>query len=166
VNLGVARLAIVAALVVGGVAVLANGFSDGTSSAAPRASSSPTPSESPTPSKPPKEEVVPNQEGVLVQVFNGTNTAGLAGDFELLLEDQGYIKAGDPADAPDKPVVDSIVYFRPDDHRAQNRADAQLLADTYLDGASVKPLPATYEAITTESADVIVVLGEDRAGTA
>ena len=167
-NLGIARLAIVAALVVGGIAVLANGFSDGTSAAAPPGSSSPTPTRSPSPNRPPQDEVVPNKKGVLVQVFNGTNAPGLAGDFEILLEDQGYLKAGEPADAPDKPVVDSIVYFRPDRNRAQNRADAQLLADTYLDGAPVKALPATYAdpSVTSETADVIVVLGEDRAGTA
>jgi hypothetical protein len=166
-NLGIARLAIVAALVVGGIAVLANGFSDEGAGAAPPPSPSPSPSESPTPSPQPTQDIVPNKKGVLVQVFNGTSTAGLAGDFELLLEDEGYLKAGDPADAPDKPILDSIVYFRADDHRAQNRADAKLLAQDYLGGAPVAPLPAAYDdpAVTSESADVIVVLGEDRAGT-
>jgi LytR cell envelope-related transcriptional attenuator len=167
VNLGIARLAIVAALVVGGIAVLANGFSDEGAAAAPPSSPSPSPSESPTPSPPAQQNVVPNKKGVLVQVFNGTNTAGLAGDFELLLEDEGYVQAGEPADAPDKPILDSIVYFRADDHRAQNRADAKLLAKDYLPGAPVAPLPAAYAdpSITSEAADVIVVLGEDRAGT-
>ena len=166
-NLGIARLAIVAALVVGGIAVLANGFSDGGAAAAPPSSPSPSASESPSPTPPAQQDIVPNKKGVLVQVFNGTSTAGLAGDFELLLEDEGYLKAGEPADAPDKPILDSIVYFRADAHRAQNRADAKLLAQDYLGGAPVAALPAAYDdpSITSDSADVIVVLGEDQAGT-
>lgn len=165
-NPGVARLAIVIALVVGGVALLANGFSDAESAAAPIDSPSPSPSESPTPSRSPQPSIVPNQEGVLVQVLNGTSQAGYAGDFQILLEEEGYLRAGEPADAPDKPVLDSIVYFRPDDNRAQNRADAQLLSETYLGTVPVKPMPSTLVDAVSESADVVVVLGEDQAGTA
>ncbi|MBA3738420.1 MAG: LytR C-terminal domain-containing protein [Actinobacteria bacterium] len=164
-NPGVARLAIVIALVIGGVALLANGFADGESAAAPPGDSpSPSPSESPSPSRSPQPSLVPNQEGVLVQVLNGTSQAGYAGDFQILLEEEGYLRAGEPADAPDKPVLDSIVYFRRDDNRAQNRADAQLLSETYLGGVPVKPMPASLESAVAESADVVVVLGEDQAG--
>jgi hypothetical protein len=166
VNLGLARLAIVAALIVIGVAVLANGFSDGaTSAAAPRGSPSASPTQTASPTTTPKQTIVPNKKGVLVQVLNGTNTAGLAGDFQILLEDEGYLKAGEPTDAPDKPVLDSIVYFRRDGNAAQNRADAELLSETYLDGVPVEALPADYAdpSVVSESADVIVVLGEDRA---
>jgi hypothetical protein len=166
VNPGVSRLAIVIALVIGGVALLANGFTDGEIAAAPRNSSSPSASESPSPSRSPQQSIVPNQDGVLVQVLNGTSKAGYAGDFQILLEKEGYLRAGEPADAPDKPVVDSVVYFRQDDHRAQNRADAQLLSETYLGGVPVKPLPATLKDLVSESADVVVVLGDDQAGTA
>ncbi len=164
-NPGAARLAIVAALVIGGVAVLANGFGDEVSSARPRGTPSASPSPSPSPTQAPRETVVPNQEGVLVQVFNGTNEAGAAGDFQLLLEQENYLPAGDPADAPDKPVIDTIVYFRPGGGAsAQNRADAQLLSETYLDSAPVEPLPAAYAdpSVTDPAADVVVVLGEDR----
>jgi hypothetical protein len=167
VNPGVARLAIVIALVIGGVAVLANGFSEQESKAAPGDSTTPSPSESPSPSRSPTPTVVPNQEGVLVQVLNGTSQAGYAGDFQIMLEEQGgYLRAGEPADAPNKPVVDSIVYFRRDGNAAQNRADAQLLSDTYLGGVAVRPLPAELAdpSVTNESADVVVVLGEDQAG--
>ena len=164
-NPGVARLAIVIALVIGGVAVLTNGFSDGASIANPTDSPSPSPSESPSPSRSPQQSIVPNQEGVLVQVLNGTSQAGYAGDFQILLEEEGYLRAGEPADAPDKPVLDSIVYFRPDDNRAQNRADAQLLSETYLGGVPVRPMPATLDDSVSESADVVVVLGEDQAGS-
>jgi hypothetical protein len=166
VNPGVSRLAIVIVLVIGGVALLANGFSDGETAAAPRDSSSPSASESPSPSRSPQQSIVPNQDGVLVQVLNGTSKAGYAGDFQILLEQEGYLRAGEPADAPDKPVVDSVVYFRQDDNRAQNRADAQLLSETYLGGVPVKPLPATLKDLVSESADVVVVLGDDQAGTA
>lgn len=167
-NPGAARLAIVVALIVGGVVVLASGFSDGETRAAPPSpTTSPTPTRSPSPTQRP-DDVVPQQQGVLVQVFNGTNTAGLAGDFQAQLEAAGYIPAGPPADAPQKPILDSIVYFRRDDADdavAQNRADAGLLSEEYLDGVAVEPLPAEYNdpSVTDPAADVIVVLGEDRA---
>jgi LytR cell envelope-related transcriptional attenuator len=168
VNPGVGRLAIVIALVVGGVSVLANGFSDEGAAAPPAASTNtPSPTGSPSPARSPQQSIVPNQEGVLVQVLNGTSVAGYAADFQETLVDQGgYLPAGDPADAPEKPVLDSVVYFRPDGNSAQNRADARLLSDTYLGGVAVKPLPQALAdpSVTNESADVIVVLGEDQAG--
>jgi hypothetical protein len=165
-NPGVSRLAIVIALVIGGVALLANGFSDSETVAAPSDSSSPSLSETPSPSRSPQQSIVPNQDGVLVQVLNGTSKAGYAGDFQILLEQEGYLRAGEPADAPDKPVVDSVVYYRKDDNVAQNKADAQLLSETYLGGVPVKPLPATLGDLVSKSADVVVVLGEDQAGAA
>ena len=165
-NPGVARLAIVIALVVGGVALLANGFSDGKTVAAPRDSPSTSPTGTPSPTTSPQRSIVPNQEGVLVQVLNGTSRAGYAGDFQILLEDENYLRAGEPADAPDKPVLDSVVYFRRDDNRAQNRADAQLLSETYLGDVPVMPMPQSIEDVVSESADVVVVLGEDQAGAA
>ena len=165
-NPGVSRLAIVIALVIGGVALLANGFSDGETAAAPRGSTTPSPSASRSPSRSPSQSIVPNQDGVLVQVLNGTSKAGYAGDFQILLEQEGYLRAGEPADAPDKPVVDSVVYFRRDDHKAQNQADAQLLSESYLGGVPVKALPAALADLVSESADVVVVLGEDQAGAA
>jgi hypothetical protein len=165
VNPGIARLAIVVALVIGGVAVLANGFSDDAVVAQPDGSPSPTPSESPTPSPSPQASIVPNQEGVLVQVLNGTSRAGYAADFqEMLIDVGGYLAAGDPGDSPDKPIVDSIVYFRADNDKAQNEADAQLLSDEYLSGVSVERLPADLADAVDPAADVIVVLGEDQAG--
>jgi LytR cell envelope-related transcriptional attenuator len=166
-NPGVSRLAIVIALVIGGVALLANGFSDSKTVAAPGDSPTPSsPSQTPSPARSPQQSIVPNQEGVLVQVLNGTSTPGLAADFEAMLVDQGgYLEAGTPGDAPDKPVVDSVVYFRQDGNKAQNKADAQLLSETYLGGVPVKPLPAALKGVVSRSADVVVVLGEDQAGT-
>jgi hypothetical protein len=168
VNPGVARLAIVIALVIGGVAVLANGFSEEATGVTPSGSPTPSPTDSPSPSRSPQQSVVPNQEGVLVQVLNGTSRPGYAGDFQIMLENNGgYLRAGEPADAPNKPVVDSIVYFRRDSiatQTAQNRADAKLLSDTYLGGVPVEPLPLDLVDLVNPTADVIVVLGEDQAG--
>jgi hypothetical protein len=165
VNPGVTRLVIVLALVVGGIVVLAQGFGEETV-AAPTASPEPTVSETPSPTQPPPEdgEIVGQKEGVLVQVLNGTFSAGLASDFQIfLVEEEGYFQAGEPADGPEKPIIDTVVYFRRDDHAAQNEADAKLLADDYLEGAPVEALPAAYrgEDVTDPAADVIVVLGED-----
>jgi hypothetical protein len=165
VNPSVARLAIVIALIVGGIAVLANGFSDEGVAATPTDSATPSTSPTASPTRSPQPSIVPNQEGVLVQVLNGTSVAGFAGDFQIMLEDEGgYLRAGEPADAPDKPVVDSIVYFRPDGNKAQNRADARLLSEEYLGGVPVEQLPQDLADAVNESADVVVVLGEDQAG--
>lgn len=166
-NPGIARLAIVIALVIGGVAVLANGFDDEGIAATPEPSTSQSPTGTPTPTQSPQASIVPNQKGVLVQVLNGTSTAGYAADFQEMLVDVGeYVPAGDAGDAPDKPIVDSIVYFRADDHRAQNEADAQLLSDEYLGGVPVQRLPADLagSGVVDDAADVVVVLGEDQAG--
>jgi len=165
VNPSVARLAIVVALVAGGVAVLANGFSEEGAAAPDGSTTTPSPSVTPTPSRSPQRSIVPAQEDVLVQVLNGTSVAGYAADFQETLEAEGgYLPAGDPGDAPNKPVIDSIVYFRPDDNLAQNRADAGLLSEIYLGSVPVERLPADLAEVVDPAADVIVVLGEDQAG--
>ena len=108
-NPGIARLAIVIALVIGGVAVLANGFDDEGVAATPEPSPSQSPTGTPSPTPSPQASIVPNQKGVLVQVLNGTSRAGYAADFQEMLVDVGeYLPAGDAGDAPDKPIVDSI----------------------------------------------------------
>ena len=166
-NPGIARLAIVLALVIGGVAVLANGFTDEGAAAPPDGPTTTSPTQTPSPSQTPKASIVPNQEGVLVQVLNGTSRAGYAATFQDMLVDVGgYLEAGDPGDAPDKPIVDSIVYFRADQDKEQNQADAELLSEDYLGGVSVERLPADLadSDLIDPAADVVVVLGEDQAG--
>ena len=166
-NPGIARLAIVLALVIGGVAVLANGFTDEGAAAPSDGSNTTSPTKSPSPSRSPTPSIVPNQEGVLVQVLNGTSTAGYAATFQQMLVDVGgYLEAGDPGDAPNKPIVDSIVYFRGDEDSKQNKADAGLLSDTYLEGVPVERLPQDLldSDVVDPAADVVVVLGEDQAG--
>ena len=75
-NPGIARLAIIIALIVGGVAVLANGFSEEGAAAPPDDSSTPSPTGTPSPTRTPQASVVPQQDGVLIQVLNGTSAAG------------------------------------------------------------------------------------------
>lgn len=163
-NPGIARLAIIIALIVGGVAVLANGFSEEVA-ANPDDSSTPSPTGTPSPSRSPQASIVPNQDGVLIQVLNGTSMAGYAGDFQdMLVDTAGYLAAGDPGDAPNKPVLDSIVYYRADRNKAQNQADAQLLSDQFLAGVPVERLPADLEDAVEPATDVLVLLGEDQAG--
>ena len=165
-NPGVTRLVIVLALVVGGILVLTQGFGEQTA-AAPTASPEPSRSPSRSPSPPPPEdgEIVGQKDGVLVQVLNGTFTPGLAGDFQIALEEEGYLRGGEPTDAPEKPIVDTVVYFQPDDDAEENEADAKLLAKDYLNDAPVERLPRAFQddAVTDPAANVIVVLGEDMA---
>ena len=65
--------------------------------------------------------------------------------------------------------MDSIVYFRADDNKAQNQADAQLLSDEYLGGVTGR---SRFRRISgglgcvDPATDVLVVLGEDQAGAA
>jgi len=169
VNPGIARLAIVLALLIGGVAVLANGFTDEGAAAPPDGSTTTSPTQTPSPSRSPSASIVPFQEGVLVQVLNGTSRPGYAATFQQMLVDVGgYLEAGDPGDAPDKPIVDSIVYFRADEDKLQNQANAELLSETYLGGVSVERLPADLanSDLIDAAADVVVVLGEDQGGAA
>ena len=168
VNLGTARIVIVVALVVGGIAVLANGFGSGTIAAGPvGGGSSPSAgasgSPSARPSKPPKALPSPQVQGVAIAVFNGTNTIGLAGQVEQMLEADGYVKAQDPADAPSKPVAKTVVYFRGGATAAQNRSDAKYVADHYLNHAAVKLLGSDQASSVAKSAQIVIILGIDYA---
>lgn len=168
VNLGTARIAIIAALFVGGIAVLANGFGTSTTVDNPGggvgASSSSPSGASPTtsPSKPPKETPSPQTQGVLIAVLNGTFETGLAGEVQQLLEADGYVAAQDPDDAQSKPVAKTVVYFRGGADAAQNRSDAHYLAETYLDGARVALLGSDQGSIA-KSAQLVIIVGVDYA---
>lgn len=170
VNLGTARLVIILALAVGGIAVLANGFESGAvvtppaggagSNTASPSSSSPSSS----PSRPPKETPSPQIEGVQIAVFNGTNETGLAAQVQQLLEADGYVAAQDPADADTKPAPKTIVYFRGGADAPQNRSNARYIADTYFDGARVAILDPKLAAGIADSAQAIIIVGVDYAG--
>lgn len=168
VNLGTARILIIATLFVGGIAVLANGFGASTTVADPAGGVGASPSSpsgvSPTttPSKPPKETPSPQIQGVLIAVLNGTFETGLAGEVQQLLEADGYVAAQDPDDAQSKPVAKTVVYFRGGADAAQNRSDAHYLADTYLDGARVALLGSDQGSIA-KSAQLVIIVAVDYA---
>lgn len=166
-NMGTARIAIVLALVVGGIAVLANGFGGSFSATPPTGGGSSTGGSSPTsiasPTKAPRETPSPQVQGVGIAVFNGTNETGLAGQVQQLLEGDGYVAAQDAADAPNKPVAKTIVYFRGGSDAAQNRSDAKRVATKYFDGARVVLLGSDQAGSIAREAQVVIIVGVDYA---
>ena len=169
-NLGTARIVIILALAVGGIAVLANGFASGgvvTPPSGGGGSETTSPSESsPTesPTQPPKETPSPQIEGVLIAVFNGTNETGLAAQVQQLLEADGYVAAQDPADADPKPVPKTIVYFRGGANAAQNRSNARYIATTYFDNAKVSLLDQELAVDIAADAQAVIIVGVDYVG--
>jgi hypothetical protein len=173
VNLGTARIVVIVALVVAGVAILFNGFGD-ESAALPdggAASGSPTPTatsgpsgSSPTssPTTTPLPDPLPPAE-VTVAVFNGTNVTGLAAQADQTLTDAGYVSGQVPADAPAKPIgADTKIYYRGGPDAEQNQADAQEIADSFFKGATVEELGVDFDNPETLAKDVqvVVVLGD------
>jgi LytR cell envelope-related transcriptional attenuator len=169
VNIGTARIVIIVALVVAGIAILWNGFGDAGSSALPGggATAAPTgptgetgasPSASGSPS--PRETPSPQVDGVTVQVFNGTNETGLAAEVQQSLGSDGYRTPAEPGNAPSSPVAQTVVYFRGGGDRAQNRADATYLAETSFPGAKVKVLSQDLGDVDP-SVNLVVILGVD-----
>lgn len=168
-NLGTARIVIIVALAVGGIAVLANGFASGTVVTPPggggsSSAGSVSPSASASASKAPRVTPSPQIQGVQIAVFNGTNETGLAGEVQQLLEADGYVAAQDAADADPKPVPKTIVYFRGGVDAAQNRSDARYVADTYLNGARVALLDPQQAAGIADGAQVVIIVGVDYVG--
>jgi hypothetical protein len=170
VNIGTARVVIIVALVVAGVAILWNGFDDAgtgalpgggaatgaTGETGPTGPASPSGPETPSPQPTPS----PRIDGVTVQVFNGTNETGLAAEVQQSLEDDGYGTPADPGNVPSSPVAQTVVYFRGGPDRAQNKSDATYLAETYFPSAKVKVLSEDV-ADVDPSVNVVVVLGVD-----
>ena len=171
VNLGTGRIVVIVALVVAGLAILANGFSDGASVAAPGGgtvvSPSGSPSATPSTGATPTETTSPLPDPqppakVTVAVFNGTAAPGLAAQGDQTLTDAGYISGQAPADSP-KPVAKTTIYYRTGPDAAQNQANAQDVADTFFKGAKVAELGADFDVMVNNSVQVVVVLGEDYA---
>jgi hypothetical protein len=172
VNLGTARIVIIVALVVAGVAVLANGFASGTvvtppgggggtTATGPTGPSGSSPTTSPT--KPPRVIPSPEIQGVLIAVFNGTNSTGLAGQVQQLLMADGYVAAQDPADVNPKPVAKTVIYFRGGANALQNRSDAQHVAETYFNGARVTLLSSDVASTIDPTTQVVIIVGVDYA---
>jgi hypothetical protein len=167
VNTGTTRIIIVAALVIVGVVVLANGFSGAGPPAAVGGSSGPSPSTSastgPSHSKSPKAGVQAHKpKAITFVVLNGTGALGLAAQFDTKLTDAGLTQGNPPGNAPTTGVRKTILYFRGGDAAAQNRADAQYVADQFFSGASVRQLASDYASSSLiGNANVIVVVGAD-----
>jgi hypothetical protein len=169
VNTGTTRIIIVAALVVAGVVVLANGFSGSGPAAALGGSGSPGPSHSTSPSsgashsKSPKPPVQPQKaKAITFVVLNGTGALGLAAQFDTKLTDAGLTQGNPPGNAPTPGVRKTILYYRGGTAAAQNRADAQWVADKFFPGAIVKQLASGFASSSLiGNANVIVVVGAD-----
>ncbi len=172
-NLGTGRIVVIIALVAGGIAILANGFSGGgvaTASPSPSATPhhhhhrSPSPTVSaggttaglPSP-QPPKD--------VTVAVFNGTNSAGLAAQADQQLTTGGYVSGQAPANSPVPGIAKTTIYYRGGAKAAQNQADAQQVADSFFKGAKVALLGSDFASSVVNSVQVVVVLGADYATT-
>ncbi len=170
VNLSPARLAVLVALVVGGIAVLLNGFDNsGGTAVAGGTSPSPTAAVSPTAASPtangganatPK----PQKEGVNIMVLNGTNTTGLGAQVQEFLVGKGYVAPVDAADAPTKPISRTTVYFRGGQDADQAKSDATYMATKYLHDAEVKVLGADFQDSVPADAELTVVVGTDYPG--
>lgn len=165
-NLGAARLVIVIALVVTGIAVLSNAFGAGTSALTPLdGGGSPTPSGSsttpPPPSHSPKPLPSPETTGVRVSVFNGIAAPGCAGKVNALLVGDGYVAADPPADVTSGvPWGRSAVYYRPDPQH-QDQSDATYLSTHYFNGVRVAKLPASFPGAVSPTAQAVVLIGND-----
>jgi len=172
VNLSPARLIVLVALVVGGVAVLLNGFDTdgdvaavGGTSPSPSVvlSTSPTPTTTPTPTEA-ANTPEPEVDGVTFAVLNATSTAGLAAEVQQMLETEGYTKGAEAANAPTTGVAKTTVYYRGGADAAQNESNATNMAEEFLDGAEVKLLGAEFESAVPEETQLVVVIGADYPG--
>jgi LytR cell envelope-related transcriptional attenuator len=163
VKFGSGRIVVMVALVAGGIILLATGFSrsPGVASASrSRSPSSPTgthftPTSTVTPT--------PHTTGVAIAVFNATSVANLATKGQRALVGAGYVLAQQAQNSPIKSAV-TVIYYRPGPKVAQNRSDAQYIADKYFPGASVSELGSAFIHLA-KGADVVVVLGDDYART-
>jgi hypothetical protein len=177
VNLGTWRIAIIVALVVVGIALLANGFDDvGNAIAAPSASTTPDPAvdgdtetDSPEPTdEAPVETPAPNETGVPVKVFNGTSVPGLAALVQDELIAAGNEAPEEPENAPAAPVAKTTVYYRGGPQADQNQADATFIAVTYIEpvlGRSprIEELSPVFDDVVGGAITVVVLIGDDYA---
>ncbi len=171
VNTGTTRIAIVAALIISGIAVLVSGFAKGGGAVAlpSGGGSSPTPSLStgPTHSKSPKpaNTLSPSAPAdVKVAVYNAAfdqpNSIGIAASVSGKLQNAGYVPAAAPSNGPTA-IPKTVVYYSTRGDSAQHQADAQYIADHYLHGAKVQQLGTQYANVVPASADVLIFLGAD-----
>lgn len=166
-NTGTLRIAIVVALVIAGVAVLRSGFGAGGGGAIalPSGSSSPSsPAASPSHARTPKPTTTPSPQvaGVITAVFNGTTVLGLGAQVQQTLTKDGYVFPVGASNSPTIPLAKSIVYYRTGAEAAQNRSDAQYVADTYFNGtAKVKALATDQASLVDKTVQIAIFIGND-----
>jgi hypothetical protein len=169
VNLGTARIVVIVALVVAGAAVLANGFPDNGEAATPAPSSSVSPTSSPSTSSSPTEQPTetPSPQApkdVTFMALNGTETTGAGAAAQDLMTQDGYVAVPEsPADAPSKGVETTTVYYRGGQDAEQNKSDATSIADQYFQGADIKKLDTSLQDVVPDTANIVVVIGQDYA---
>jgi hypothetical protein len=179
VSLGTWRIVIIVALVVTGVAVLANGFNDeaasgvvptssGSVSGTPTATNEPSEPASPSQAETPTETPPPQKKAdVPIAVFNGTDVTGLAGAAWETLTGAGYASAQQPTNAPAQGAETTIVYYRGGESAAQNKSDATYIAKKYFDfdqgPAKVEELRSVFDDVLAPTAQVAIVVGQDYA---
>jgi hypothetical protein len=164
VNTGSIRVGIVVALVVAGVVVLRSGFGGGGAIALPSGTSAPSsPTASPSQSRSPRPSPAPSPQvaGVIAAVFNGTTALGLGAGMQQTLVKDGYVFPVNAQNSPTIPLAKSIVYFRGGADAAQNRSDAQYVADTYLKGAKVKELASGQASLVDKTVQIAIFIGND-----
>ena len=169
-NLSTGRVLIIVVLIVGGLAILANGFADTGTTVAATPSPSPTTSVRPTKTAEPTSTSTststqtptpaPNKTGVSFMALNGTDVPGAGAAAQELLTDGGYVSVATAADAPTKGVPKTTVYYRPD-HAGQNLADANYVEKKYFKGGAVKKLITEIQGVVPDEATIVVVVGED-----
>jgi LytR cell envelope-related transcriptional attenuator len=171
VNFGSARILVIVALVVAGVAILANGFGHGVTtvgatggsvaSTSPSPGSHPSGSTSPTAAAPPTAQAPKDTK---IAVFNGTGKLGLAAQAQTVLTNAGYVAGQLPANSPVQGgAAKTVVYYRGGPNAAQNKADATAVEATYFKGASVQVLGSDFSSLVANSIQVTIVLGQDYA---
>jgi len=167
VNLSTGRVLVIVALIVVGLAILANGFSDsGTTGAAltptPSGGGHTTSTTPPPTSAPPSPTPAPQTKGVLFMAMNGTDVPGAGAAAQTKLSNAGYTVATPAIDAPTSGIKKTIVYYRNDDNAPQNLSNANYVAQHYFKHADVKPLDPSMQGVP-KSATLVVVVGEDYA---
>ena len=169
-NTGMTRIVIIAALVLGGIVVLASGFGGGGAVAvAPGVSHSP--SSSPTPSnshsQSPTPQLSPKIQKVRFVVFNAgydvpNAVPGLAGALQQKMVNDGYDSVANAANAQTT-VRRTIVYFTDHGNTGQNQVEAEYVAQHYLDNAKVAQLASSFTETFPANAQVVILLGDDYA---
>ena len=166
-NLSTGRVLVIVALIVVGLAVLANGFSDSGSTGAaltptPSGGGHTTSTTPPPTSAPPSPTPAPQTKNVLFMAMNGTDVPGAGAAAQTKLTDAGYVAATPAIDAPTSGIKKTIVYYRDDENAPQNLSNANYVAQHYFKHALVKPLDPSMQGVP-KSATLVVVVGEDYA---